>query len=1318
MVKLKKTTKKIISVLLTAVMAVAMMPVVATAASISIGDYVQMGTYYGKPILWRCVDIDENGPLMLSDKILCLKAFDAETSSNSTTGSHSRVRGSWESNYWADSNIRSWLNSSASAGNVNWLCGNPPIESEVYYNAYDQEAGFLNAFSSGELAAIKEVTQKSLLSYPEIDAGMTTTGTAQHTYHYNINDVVQNYDSAYAEYITDKIFLLDVKQINEVYNNSNILGDDYYIGEPTAECVANSEYTLSSLTVGKKWHTWLRSPDSSGGNYVRYVYSDGVVYDYGAYYGLQGVRPAFYLNLPSFTIKSGAGTESNPYIGYGTGGGTATPAPTPETVVESNTEYSGGGSLINQAGIDANNLLSNISVGTDKIKGPKLSVLGHDFYLFELDGKCSLSLGNVKIQLKADEEKNSIQILGGYDFLSESTSTGSSYTERGEWTKAYNDLKSLHNALAGGTLNDKTARSRFSSVYNKLKKADSNLFLNIKGNFALYGEITFNNGEWKLTEGGGILKASASGSIDPRIGGIFYGTFGVTVDVSGKFAIKYDWDEKELAVNVGLTIEPAINVGVGAGSKKAKFYIEGGLKGKLPIEIAALTGSFKTGATNITPLKVTAKGYIYMSGKAAIFGIDKEWQLGDDFVLYPRDGEVTLQSLESDFTVDKSEFKMLPRDYGSEVSIMSLDEVFEKNDLYPYSTPELVQLSDGRMLLIWIDDDVSKADADRTSMYYSVYDSADNLWSVPQIAVENVGYNDLPQVYADDNGVYVVWTYIDEALGDTAEMDDMLSKLDLYYTYFDGESFSEPQAVAHENNGLSETLYSVCVIDDEPVFVWAENSGNDPALSEGTNTIYKRDGNGVQTVAQINGELHDVQLTADGAVVYEVSENGTTEIYLDSEKIGESENDNTCFNVIGNNIYYLSGDMLNTYDIGTGETDSGYIGEITDITLLKNGDGIIALSLLSNGFTSELYQNEYKNGEWQDWTQLTEYGKYIRDYSAVVNNGSISLALNLVEVEDEEKGGYGSADLKVLQDAEYCDIILDDAPYYDGEITENANICFNVTNNSRNTVNKLNVKITDASGGIMYSDYVECNIEPGQTELLTVTVTIPDGFVKQELTVAVESGFDENNTDNNSASLTIGFADIALEQLALKKSGDIVTLEGAVHNIGFEEAENVVLNIYDSNTGGEHWQTLTFDTLGIDEEKTFSFELPEQYLNTTGLKQSIYIEAVTDSDELAIGNNSDRVVFSELSELETINEVSMAYADGILTIKSPSALGVDFVAAYYNEDGSLITCRKLELAIGAGTNNIEVTGLTTGSNVKFMLWDKDMKPLCETLTWN
>lgn len=31
-------------------------------AEIKLGDYIVLGRYNNKPIIWRCVDIDENGP--------------------------------------------------------------------------------------------------------------------------------------------------------------------------------------------------------------------------------------------------------------------------------------------------------------------------------------------------------------------------------------------------------------------------------------------------------------------------------------------------------------------------------------------------------------------------------------------------------------------------------------------------------------------------------------------------------------------------------------------------------------------------------------------------------------------------------------------------------------------------------------------------------------------------------------------------------------------------------------------------------------------------------------------------------------------------------------------------------------------------------------------------------------------------------------------------------------------------------------------------------------------------------------------------------
>lgn len=333
--------KKICSLMLIFSMIAVFIPAeLAAAQNIQSGDYIIFGRYLETPLLWRCVDIDENGPLMLSDEIIALKAFDEK--GGNTDGSHGRTGGqryTYGSNYWADSNIRSWLNSSAQAGYVEWECGNPP--------KYAKEAGFLANFTTTELKSIKSVTQKSLLDGYEYNAKKIDDN--YHKYNNKIYNVLQEYDEAYSEEVEDLVFLLDVKQINTVYNNFG----DYYIGtlselvvpsEPTPEPTPipeptptpdpsikptktprppkTPEPTKRPDYAGDKYGSWLRSPRGrnvvnkvdSPGIQVRYVTKDGLVNATEAFKSDCGIRPAFYLNEDDTTFESGTGTKDNPYV--------------------------------------------------------------------------------------------------------------------------------------------------------------------------------------------------------------------------------------------------------------------------------------------------------------------------------------------------------------------------------------------------------------------------------------------------------------------------------------------------------------------------------------------------------------------------------------------------------------------------------------------------------------------------------------------------------------------------------------------------------------------------------------------------------------------------------------------------------------------------------------------------------------------------------------------------------------------------------------------------------------------------------------------
>ena len=299
-----KKSGRVMALLLSVVLLLGLLPLPVGAADtetrVQLGDYIRLGSYDGEPILWRCVSVDENGPLMLSDRVLCdYMPYDARTSANSTSGSHRRsgYRSKYGSNHWRDSDMRSWLNSDAEAGQVKWLCGNPPKDGYIMGGgAYDGKAGFLNGFTRDEAAAIKTVTQRSIVSHPEYTAGYIDAPGTDLPYNTDIGSVADGYESAHYENITDKVFLLDVKQLHTVYEN---LGG-YYIGQNRN---------------GVNWNYWLRTPVTDCNHDMRYVSPQGSIGRDAPCKGYYGVRPAFYLDTAYYTVTSGSGKENDPYVG-------------------------------------------------------------------------------------------------------------------------------------------------------------------------------------------------------------------------------------------------------------------------------------------------------------------------------------------------------------------------------------------------------------------------------------------------------------------------------------------------------------------------------------------------------------------------------------------------------------------------------------------------------------------------------------------------------------------------------------------------------------------------------------------------------------------------------------------------------------------------------------------------------------------------------------------------------------------------------------------------------------------------------------------
>ena len=288
------------------------------ATPIQVGQYIRLGQYWEEPILWKCVDIEaEHGPLMLSDKILCYKAFD------------SPAYYPYGNSLWEVSNLRAWLNSSADAGQVVWPQNNPPNKDVPGYIHihYDQEKGFLHPdnFTADELSVMKTVAQWTSLT--EDEKWRATNGVETclgYLYDYSpvrysgspseVSGYAEVTPENYAMYkVTDTMFLLSGHQAYHMWQNLGTVEAEQT--PKAAEVFSRVElpYIPSSPEAFSHYpfRYWTREPAASGiialsgeKKCGRTIPSVNEV----------GVRPAFFLNTARMQIVSGSGTADDPYV--------------------------------------------------------------------------------------------------------------------------------------------------------------------------------------------------------------------------------------------------------------------------------------------------------------------------------------------------------------------------------------------------------------------------------------------------------------------------------------------------------------------------------------------------------------------------------------------------------------------------------------------------------------------------------------------------------------------------------------------------------------------------------------------------------------------------------------------------------------------------------------------------------------------------------------------------------------------------------------------------------------------------------------------
>lgn len=959
---------------------------------------------------------------------------------------------------------------------------------------------------------------------------------------------------------------------------------------------------------------------------------------------------------------------------------------------------------------DLTKLFPDVSSGMDKLRGPSITIAGETFYLFELESKLDIDFKNkATVQVKADYEKKTVQVLIGYKPIKGTTTivgdpnSGEGSIEDNDFWKAYTDAKSLYKMTAGDLAhtNSPRFRSKFQDVYDELQAFEMDMIVKAEGKICGYLELSYETGELKPSEGGVILAVSVKTTQSGRIPSFpaAYVTLHFDVSAEGKIRLVANDDGVVFDPAFDAAIGTAIGVGLGKNTGNFQAYIEGGFDGELGAHVRPMGTLVGT-----DPFSVDMTGNLYFSWKL------KAWLLenGDSYKkelfklgLYPRLEIMRTAMIPAQMTMEDylASAKPVTREYLNAISLMSItdDYSFSKVE-YPFAEPTLMHLLDGRMLMVWVGDSGRKADGDRTSIHYSLYSGG--AWSAPEIVHESGTYNDHPVLCRDGNMVYMVWMRADTALdGMTAE--SAMKHMDLVFSSFDGTCWSAPEIVSQPGNELVESDYAITADRGIVSVVWLENSANDLLLTSGENVIHQRscangmwdaDAELLRTADAVTGL--GVDRSEGLQTTYSLTSGDRILTYLRKEngEVNMIDGANCEARWIDGKLYELRGTALYCNGAPTG------LDGLTNYRIISSETQTVALTLVPTGFTCELYGSYYDagSGSWGKWVQLTGFEQYIRSYSAVLDeSGKIVAALNLVDVNigAEEVYDNTSARLVVVDDCRYADLVVSDWLTYDDSLVapgEVVPVSFEVTNNSRETLAAIGVNIGGQQQEIL------CSLSAGESAVLTADYRLPSDIRNHQVDLTVTPHYEtvvEASTANNTASTVFGLADLVATAYAPEVLGNGATVRITVSNQGYADAENVSLAIYRSNLEGELLHTEAIGTIHPGDTAEYVFQLPADllFLNDPDTMHALSIEAVTGSTERELANNGDRIVFGGLLPLQVCPSVSdNSVKLGVLVKNEQEQLLESTVfAAVYTGDGKLLTVQTRSLRTEAAAQSKE-----------------------------
>lgn len=216
-----------------------------------------------------------------------------------------------------------------------------------------------------------------------------------------------------------------------------------------------------------------------------------------------------------------------------------------------------------------------------------------------------------------------------------------------------------------------------------------------------------------------------------------------------------------------------------------------------------------------------------------------------------------------------------------------------------------------------------------------------------------------------------------------------------------------------------------------------------------------------------------------------------------------------------------------------------------------------------------------------------------------------------------------------------------------------------------------------------------CSLPAGESAVVTADYVLPDKLSAHEVNLTVVPNYttSESNTENNSASVQIGSADLTAEFANPEMHSRGASVEVKIINRGHTDAENVVLKVYRSNLEGEVLCTQDLGQIAAGQATTYVFQIPADLLRLSDPEtlNALTCEIMSDTEERKFANNVDRIVFDNLLPLplqvSTSVETDVVKFDVSIGNEESDTSDGTVMLALYDARGKMLTVQSKSLLI-------------------------------------